>query len=89
MLVASVIITAWNEERHITLCLESLLKQDQADIEIIVVDDGSRDNTSLIVEKYVGKHPDKIQLIKLDKNKGLGAARNIGAQAAKGEVLLF
>ncbi|MEM4179241.1 MAG: glycosyltransferase, partial [Candidatus Caldarchaeum sp.] len=76
-------------ERHITLCLESLLKQDQADIEIIVVDDGSRDNTSLIVEKYVGKHPDKIQLIKLDKNKGLGAARNIGAQAAKGEVLLF
>ncbi|MEM3053858.1 MAG: glycosyltransferase family 2 protein [Candidatus Caldarchaeum sp.] len=87
--MASVIIPALNEERHITACLESLLKQDQADMEVIVVDNGSRDKTLQIAEEYAEKHPGKVRVIRLDRNMGPGGARNIGAQAARGEVLLF
>ncbi|MCS7137355.1 MAG: glycosyltransferase family 2 protein, partial [Candidatus Caldarchaeum sp.] len=89
MVAASVIIPTFNEERHIKACIESLLKQDLKDMEIIVVDNGSKDKTTAIVEEYISKHPEKIRLIGLDKNYGPGGARNMGAEAARGDVLVF
>nr|BAJ49192.1 hypothetical protein HGMM_F51A06C35 [Candidatus Caldarchaeum subterraneum] len=57
--------------------------------EIIVVDNGSTDKTTSIIAEYAAKHSDKIKLIKLNRNYGPGAARNIGAQAAKHDILFF
>jgi glycosyltransferase involved in cell wall biosynthesis len=60
----SIIIPAHNEERHIEKCIESLLAQEYRDIEIIVVDNGSSDNTSKIVERYVESYGGKVRLLR-------------------------
>lgn len=78
----SVIIPAYNEEKHIGKCLSSLLNQDYQNLEIIVVDDGSKDGTKEIVKE----HPVKLLV---QNHKGAGAARNNGAKEAKGEILVF
>ncbi len=85
----SVVIPAYNEERHIKRCIESLLAQNFNDIEIIVVDNGSRDRTAQLVEKFVGEYPGRVRLIRLDRNWGPGGGRNVGALHANGEILVF
>jgi glycosyltransferase involved in cell wall biosynthesis len=85
----SVIITAYNEVRHISRCLDSLLRQSFDNFEIIVVDDGSTDGTSELVKRYIQQNPEKIRLVKLRMNTGLGNARNIGAHFAKGSIVVF
>ena len=82
MAEVSVVIPVYNEEKDIGDCLKSLKKQAYKDIEIIIVDDGSTDNTIKIVEKY------NIKI--LDQNhQGPGAARNLGAKNASGNILIF
>jgi glycosyltransferase involved in cell wall biosynthesis len=86
----SVIIPAYNEERHIATCIESLLKQECSDeIEIIVVNNASRDGTAKILSSYAVKYPEKIRVINLDRNLGPGGARNLAARIARGEILIF
>jgi glycosyltransferase involved in cell wall biosynthesis len=83
------VIPAYNEERHIKNCVESLLAQSFDDIEVIVVDNGSRDRTAQVVEKLAREHPGKVRLIRLDRNLSPGGGRNIGALHADGEILVF
>lgn len=78
----SVIIPAYNAERFIEACLKSLQNQTYKNIEIIVVDDGSKDNTAKIAEKYA-------KVVSNDTNLGEGASRNNGAKASSGEILVF
>ena len=85
----SIIIPAHNEERHIEKCIESLLAQEYRDIEIIVVDNGSSDNTSKIVERYVESYGGKVRLLRMESNIGPGGGRNAGASNATGEILVF
>jgi glycosyltransferase involved in cell wall biosynthesis len=85
----SIIIPAHNEERHIEKCIESLLAQECRDIEIIVVDNGSSDNTSKIVERYVESYGGKVRLLRMESNIGPGGGRNAGASNATGEILVF
>lgn len=88
--IVSVIIPTYNEEKHIAACLDSLLSQEiSIPIEIILVDNGSKDRTVEIVEEYINLFPRKIKLIKLERNIGPGGARNLGAKNALGEILLF
>ena len=83
----SIIIPTYNEEKNIEACLESLFKQLYRDFEIIVVDDGSSDKTLEVLSKFqITK--DKIQILK-QNHLGAGAARNLGAKKAKGEILVF
>ncbi len=79
----SVIIPVHNEEKDISLCLKSLNEQSFKDFEIIVVDDGSTDNTLGVVKEF-----SKVGIIK-GQHKGPGFSRNLGARAAKGEILVF
>lgn len=83
----SVIIPTYNEESVISDCLNSLAKQSQKDMEVIVVDDGSTDQT---VEKIKQLRIVGYELKVINGNhEGAGAARNLGAKHAKGDVLVF
>ncbi len=78
----SVIIPAYNAEKTITKCLSSVVSQKVKPFEIIVVDDGSSDNTMIFAKKFA-------KVIKNVLSKGPSGARNTGAKFSKGEVLTF
>lgn len=81
----SVIYITYNRSYDLKKSLDALKKQEFEDYEVIVVDQASDDNTSEIIKEY----KDFIRYIRLDKNLGVAGGRNIGAQYAKGEYLVF
>ena len=84
----SVIVPIYNVEKYLEKCLDSLVNQTLKDIEIILVNDGSTDNSGQIAKKYANKYKDKI--IYLEKeNGGLSDARNYGLEYAKGDYISF
>lgn len=84
----SVIVPVYNVERYIERCLNSLVKQTMDDIEIIVVNDGSPDNSQDIIDRFVEKYPEKI-ISFIVPNGGVSKARNIGIDKASGEYIGF
>lgn len=60
MVKISVIVPIYNVEKQLSRCLESILKQEENDLEIILVNDGSPDNSGEIAKKYATRYPDKI-----------------------------
>ena len=86
-MLISVIIPVYNVEKYLKTCIDSVLTQDFKDYEIILVNDGSTDNSPIICDEYAEKY-DCVSVIH-QKNKGLGGARNTGIDAARGEYLLF
>lgn len=83
----SVIIPTYNEEKVLVECLDSLDKQTYKDFEVIVVDDGSNDKTWEVLPDLKFKNYE-LRLLKQD-HRGAGAARNLGANRAEGEILVF
>lgn len=83
----SVIIPVYNSEKYISDCLDSILTQTYRDIEIVVVDDGSTDETFEICKKYQNIDERIVALRK--KNGGVSSARNMGIKKASGEYILF
>ena len=83
----SVIVPAYNVEPYLAQCLDSLILQDLADLEIIVVNDGSTDEGGQIAMRYAESHP-HVRVINQD-NRGLSEARNAGMRVARGEFLGF
>ncbi len=81
----SVIIPVYNREKFIERAINSVLKQTYRNFEIIVVNDGSNDNTANILQKYATK----IRIMTLPVNKGVSYARNIGIRYAMGEYVAF
>lgn len=86
-LLISVIIPAYNIEKYIGRCLDSLLKQTYKNLEIIVVDDGSTDDTAKIIDEYTYSY-DNIKVIH-KANSGVSATRNTGIDIAKGDYIGF
>src|SRR3989344_5320813 len=82
----SIVISVFNEAGSIKNCLDSLLKQELKDYEIIVINDGSTDRTTEILQEF--RNEKKILLLE-QKHLGPGAARNLGAKEATGEILVF
>ena len=83
----SVIVPFYGVEAYIGACIESILEQSFVHLEIVLVDDGSKDGSRAIAEQYVAKDP-RVRLI-TRPNGGLGAARNTGVKAARGRYLTF
>jgi O-antigen biosynthesis protein len=81
--MVSVVICAYNAERTLRACLQSLRKLDYPNYEVVIVDDGSRDSTAQIA----GDFPE-FRLIR-QPNRGLSVARNVGAHAANGEFVAY
>ena len=84
----SVIIPVYNVEEYIDKCLKSLVNQTLKEIEIIVVNDGSPDNSQKIIDKYVKKYPNKVKSF-IKENGGQGSARNYGLLQANGEYIAY
>lgn len=87
----SVIIPAYNVGRYIDRCLRSIEQQSYGidNLEIILIDDASTDDTLVHLEAFEAKHPDVTVLIKFDNNHGQGVARNIGLDHASGDYITF
>ena len=81
----SIIIPCYNEVKTIGTLLQAVKDSPVEDQEIIVVDDGSTDETSILLDRY----RTRIRVLRHDENKGVSAARNTGIRAASGNWLMF
>jgi glycosyltransferase involved in cell wall biosynthesis len=86
-LLFSIIIPTYNREKLITRAIESVLNQSYKNYEIIVVDDGSIDNTEILLEKYINKN--LVTYLKNEKNQGQNFSLNRGIDFSNGDVLCF
>lgn len=83
----SVIVPAYNVERYIARCLDSILSQTYTNLEVLLIDDGSTDSTGRICDDYARKDG-RVRVIH-QENQGLAEVRNIGLHEAKGEWIQF
>ncbi|MEK5585137.1 glycosyltransferase family 2 protein [Paenibacillus sp. FSL P2-0536] len=86
--LVSVITPAYNSEKYIKECMESLINQTYQNWEMIIVNDNSTDNTKDIVEEYIKKDP-RIKLYNEQVNSGAAAARNKAINESKGRFIAF
>ncbi len=85
--MVSIIVPAYNCEKYISKCIECILYQNEADIEVIIIDDGSKDRTPQILDAYT-KMDARVHVFHVE-NGGPSKARNIGLDNAKGEWVMF
>lgn len=83
----SIIIPVYNTGKYLKKCFDSVFKQDYKDYEVIIINDGSTDNSEKIINKYIKKHKNIIYISQ--ENQGLSVSRNNGVLKATGEYLLF
>lgn len=81
----SIIIPAYNASSYIEECINSVISQTKKELEIIIINDGSTDNTKEIIERFKDK---RIKFI-TTKNNGIGKTRNLGLEKAKGKYIFF
>lgn len=81
----SIIVPTYNRENYLFKCIDSVLDQTYDNFELIIVDDGSTDNTEKLVKKYKDK---RIKYFK-NENHGIGYSRNFGLDKAKGDYIFF
>jgi GT2 family glycosyltransferase len=85
--LVSVIVVCWNSADVLGRCLDQLFAQDYANYEIVVVDDGSQDNTLEVAEGALSRG--ELTIVRSPRNRGCPHARNLGLQHAKGEIVAF
>lgn len=85
----SIIIPVYNVEKYLRKCLDSCINQTLKELEIIVVNDCSPDNSDEIMQEYEIRYPDLIKCIYLKENIKLGGARNRGIEIAQGKYIMF
>lgn len=88
MIKVSVIVPVYNMEKYLDKCLNSLVNQTLKNIEIIIINDGSIDNSKNIINSYKNKYPNLIKVLTQD-NQGISIARNKGLEQAKGKYISF
>ena len=83
----SVVVPVYDVERYLPACLDSVLAQTHTDLQVIVVDDGSTDDSGAIADSYAARD-DRVRVLHT-ANQGLGAARNEGLRHATGDLIAF
>src|SRR4051794_29018143 len=83
----SIIVPVYNTQRYLSRCIDSILKQSYKDLEIILIDDGSTDNSLSVCQEYASR--DKRIKVLQKGNGGQGTARNMGLDICKGEYIGF
>jgi len=82
----SVVVTLYNYKKYIVDCINSFIKQDFNDSEMVIVDDASTDNPQDVIKPFLS---DRIRYILLDENQGYSHAKNVGIKATKSEILVM
>lgn len=82
----TVVVPVYNTEKYLASCLDSIIEARVPEMEILVVDDGSTDDSEKVIKGYVERCPDLVRCIK-QKNRGLGSVRNVGLKEAKGKYI--
>ena len=82
----TVVVPVYNTSKYISKCLDSILNSIILNSEILIINDGSTDDSESIIKKYVDKYPDIIRYIK-QENHGLGNVRNVALKEAKGKYI--
>ncbi|GAB3854054.1 hypothetical protein GCM10028801_07530 [Nocardioides maradonensis] len=85
--MVSVVVPAYDTAAYLPACLDSLLAQTHRELEVVVVDDGSPDDSAAIAAAYAERDP-RVRLVR-QENGGLGAARNAGLRHTTGDVIAF
>ncbi|HMQ10600.1 MAG TPA: glycosyltransferase family A protein [Oligoflexia bacterium] len=86
--LVTVILTVYNDERYVIDAINSILMQSHKNIELIIVNDCSTDNTQNVIDKIVSQHSN-ISAFHLEKNRGTYFCRNVGLSHAKGDYITF
>lgn len=84
----SIIVPVYNVENYVQECIDSLVNQTLKDLQIILIDNGSVDKSSSIIESYA-RNDSRIEIVKFEKNQGMPNARNAGLKKASGEYVAF
>ena len=84
----SIIVPVYNVEEYLKKCLDSLIYQTYKDIELIIVNDGTKDSSQKIIDKYKKKYPSIIKSY-IKENGGLASARNYGIDKSNGDYVMF
>lgn len=89
--IITIIVPCYNVEKYINRCLKSIINQTYGfeNIELILINDASTDNTFGILNAYKDKYKDNIRIVDFKKNRRQGAARNVGMDIATGKYLMF
>ena len=86
--LVSVIVAAYNVEKYLIQCLDSLVNQTLKNTEIVVINDASTDNSARIIDDYSTRYPN-VRVVHCESNQGLATVRNIGIRAARGKYIAF
>ncbi len=84
----SVIIPVYNTEKYLRRCLNSVIEQNYPNLELVIINDGSKDNSESIIQEYKTKYPDLISYYKKE-NTGVADTRNFGVEKATGDYIMF
>jgi len=86
----SVIVPVYQAEKQIEKCLDSLINQTKKEkIEIIIINDGSKDNSDEVIKNYIKNHPEEKIQYHSKQNEGIAKTRNFGLEKASGDYILF
>ncbi len=85
----SIIIPVYNSQQFLPMCLDSVMNQSLKELEVILINDASTDNSLEIMRHYQERFPDTIRIIDAAVNSGAGGARNLGIEAAGGQYIGF
>ncbi|MFE4712063.1 glycosyltransferase [Paenibacillus sp. NPDC056722] len=87
--LVSIVVPVYNSEKHLRNCMESLIHQTLSNIEIVAVDDGSTDNSLVILKEYEKRYPEKVIVRSIDHVHGAGAPRNVAIEIARSKYIGF